>query len=355
MSRFCVYLPVLVCLSCDGVEVLPGEPELECGDDLEISSTVIVEDMGEIVRGDLVIRGSASHSEGLVIRSLSVLGQPVEQGGGFNYDNWTVTIPHDVLLAAAKGSLVQGPCDAEIADPDEDRAGLPVTFFMTATDPCSKTPRCVELESVVDIRVEPRIEDLSLSIEYAAGDYAPAGDNFRSRLVVSGGEGSEGAAVSVSGSGLSFESDGKDSIDLYLDAGGKSEVLVWAKEPGDAVIIAQVGEITETEVLKSGGAPRLSPTSIMLPAGGQAYVSGQLSGDISAAVRCRAEATVAASITKAKSTESLTAPNGVLFPAGEEIAIKVEINADATETSFGISCEDELYHQLSQTVQVNVK
>ncbi|MBK8233299.1 MAG: hypothetical protein IPK72_22685 [Candidatus Eisenbacteria bacterium] len=333
--------------SCDGAGDTSDfwqDPGASCSQDNPgIATTVTVHDQGGPVSANVRISGSASHGDGYVIRNLFVLGLKAENKG-FNFDSWEVTVPYEVLLSRAE--VADGSCS-------DERPGLCVPIEIEAADPCPGSPHPVTISDAVDLRIEPKVKNLALSLDYASGDYAPPGDMAKASLRVKGDDGAAYASVDLSANGVVFPGGGPGAFKVRLDKAAEANLFVSSERLGESVILARSGDASASINLRIGGRPILVPSQVSLGQSSSAYVSGLVEGGIPAPVLCRSAAVSGVSVTAVQG--SLTDPSGVIFPAGSLISFVIKVDDTAQPTIFQVSCEDDRYRQQSAPLVVTIQ
>lgn len=343
------YLLSALLFACD-----PGpSDDVACVSEGLVRVTVHAPPPGVPLVGDLTLTGLAEHSEGLTIRTLSLLGEPVENTG-FNFDHWKVTLPATTLMgAASEGLTADGRAVALTALAREACGGaLEQALFVLADES--------EVESVT-IYLEPqvRLGTLRAAITYDDGteqppEYLAPTAGAAATLTVSSDPSAAGAKVRLEGLGVLLDGI-VDRAEVRLDDEGVAKIELRKGNPGQASITARAGDDLTGAVLLVGGRPVLTPGALTLAPGGAAAVHGRVEGDVPARVTCTASAAMFASVTSTKG--ALTQPGGVTFDvgAGESIDFVVASSAEAKPEVVTITCTELAYGQVSETLVVSLQ
>ena len=322
MRNAVIGIVLLLAVGCDSD---PAEPS--CNVEGTITGGVIAGPTDQLVDKNLLVRGVATHSEGLTIRRVLVAGIAATNDG-FNFDNWSATIPIDTLAGMA-------------------RTSTPVTIHVAAVDACERTLEIASFMVNVDPTPGVRLTSLVITSEISGGlDYIPGSGSVPAILTITGNADAAHAAVTLSASTGSFTGAPGNQVTLQGDGTGPATatVLYAATTPtSQAVLItaSAKGQLAQTAV-RVAGPPTLLPGSATLAPGQGVAVSVATQGTIQAC-----QATPARGLTITSGGDLMATPGGVDTNGDHLIDIDVKADAAITSTtSSTITCRDP-YGQFS--------
>lgn len=308
-------------VACEGVS--PVEGEITLGPVAQ----------GELVRGDLLVRGRAEHPDGLTVRRVEVAGITASSGvgldedgtraDGFNFSSWEARVPFDQLqaLAAQRGN------------------GLALVL-VEATDACDVTTTLGSFEVALDPTPDVEVTSLAMSVEVpgfnedGAAPYLPVEGNQVALLTLTGNAKAAGADVALDASlgefeGAELSSDGGAStVTLRGDGEGPATASVFfsSTQPGTALITAAAADQLAQSSVVVSGAPTLIPSQATLRPGQRLQVTILTDGLLSG---CRAEPVAGADVTSgAGSLEFDDAVTGGTF--------EVVVDEEGVEAPFNV-------------------
>jgi hypothetical protein len=313
---------VVLAAGCDSD---PDKTDCEVGG--TITGGVISGPTDQLVDKDLRVRGVATHSEGRTIRRILVAGIAATNDG-FNFDNWSATIPIDTLAGMAT-------------------ANAPVTVKVTAIDACQRT---FDLDSfMVNVDATPgiRVTSLDLAVSIANGlDYIPANGLVAALLTITANADAAHAIVTLAATPGTFTgaSGGKVTLQGDGSASATATVLFSATTAtSQAVLItaAAKNQVASTTI-RVVGPPTLLPSSAELKPGEHASVTVVTQGKVQA---CQASPASGLSITSGG--DLMMTPGGVDSTGDQLIDIAVAADTPlAAAASSTVTCRDP-YGQFS--------
>jgi hypothetical protein len=199
---------------------------------------------------DLVVRGTATHSQGLAIRSVSVLGIEARKDA-FNFAAWSATLPFSVLKAQANATTGALAVTVEAVDACDERSALP------------------EAE-----RPELRVDRLPISdLEFGAPRYPsnqaaiPASGSAVVSIPITANASAAGASLRVTAPRGDVLSSAGGSVRLEPgDDLAEALVLFRAEGAGSVLLEARTldGALLDVVQVEVAAPPRISPTSASL-------------------------------------------------------------------------------------------
>ncbi len=241
--------PPAVTLNCSAVDPVFGEMQVA----LQVDSSAVV-------------TGTATHPEGLAIRTISVGGEPAN-ADDFNYAEWSVDLPAEVV-----DDLLGG---ADLIDVDAistDACGISTRF---ATD-------TIDLQTGPD----PFVEDLALTFEFPGEhDYLPADGSAQALVTALANVEAIGMPVSF-GTSLGLL-DATTTVLLSRDDLAAATVAFTGDSPGVTLITASSGGQTVSRALNVRGSAVLLPNAADIDPG-EAY-GVQVDPDGATLASCSAE------------------------------------------------------------------
>jgi hypothetical protein len=205
----------------------------------------------ELVTQDLVVRGSAEHSEGLAIRRVLVAGVAATNQG-FNFDSWSATLP----VATLAGLPV-----------DEDGR---VTVKAIAEDACLHRSELASFPLRVDPNPSVRVDQLTLTITYPSGEnLLPADGHTPAVVTVQANPEAMNATVMLSTQNGSFQGTSGGTVVLTGDrkSPASTHVLYTSTVPGTFVLTAESKGRMATTSVQVVGPPTLAPNAASLSPG----------------------------------------------------------------------------------------
>ena len=317
-------ITLVLCLT-PGCDSDPTEPA--CAADATITGGVIAGPTDQIVDKDLHVRGVAAHSDGLTIRRILVAGIAATNDG-FNFDNWSATIPIDTLAGMA-------------------RTTTPVTIDVTAVDACQRTFKLDSFMANVDPTPGVRVTQLTITPQISSGlDYLPANGSVPAILIITGNADAAHAVVTLSASVGTFTGATGNQATLEGDgtAAATATVLYAATTPtSQAVLItaSAKGQLAQTTV-RVAGPPTLLPSAATLAPGQDVAVTVATQGTVQ-----ECQATPATGLTITSGGNLMSAPGGI--DTNGDHLIDIDVKADTPLTaaaSSTITCRDP-YGQFS--------
>jgi hypothetical protein len=315
------------------------ESEIDCSatGSVEGDITLVLATADDAVKKDLLVRGTATHSEGLAIRKITVAGVTATQEDGFNFDSWEAVITFDRLLALVGSS--------------EDNT---VTIAVTALDSCDRTSTIGTVDVAVSLTPDVVVNELSITAtipgidatDPSDGYYLPADGNVPAIVTITGNPEAANAKVALEASHgtLSGGDEGFEGLSVTLTGDGiepaKATLLYTSETPGVALLSATSGQTVATKLLTVAGAPALIPSGGALLKGQQIRVTVFTDGQLEA---CQATPTVGLTVTSGGGN-LMEAPGGEVTSEG-----RIEIDVLATEdveASTVVTCVD-IYGQAS--------
>jgi hypothetical protein len=306
-------LTLLFLLGCSSVD-----DDALCDGTITLAVTSTVPDA---VSADLLVSGTASITRNTAIRHVTVGGLQATPDG-FNFSEWSVTVPFASLLAATP----------EPGEPDQ--VSLPVVASPSCGE-AGKTTVSVRLNR----RPEVRVESLEITPAFPAqGGYLPADGKAAAIVTVSGNAEARGGTVVVEVTGPGQIDNLGSSGSVVLAGDGSSEasasVLVRSTGPGTVFVSAKSGSSSAKPIsFEAASAPRIFPDEATL-APGQTLVVDVLPDVEAQVITCRVREKGGISV------EEIT--------QGEEY----ELTADAELESAAevrLSCEDDYGQEVSAT------
>ena len=337
-------IPIFAALACLGAcsndDLDDEETRLQCNEvdpAKPVEATLAALDNSTTVTADLVVTGTATHTGGLAIRSLSVLGVPAESTG-FNFEAWKVTVPLAVLRA--QPAVISA-------------AGREVELTVTVREPCSESgPIEVDIPDVHQIvYIDPSVELGTLSMSIDAPYLAPK-PGASATLKITSEPKIEGARVVLEAVGVLFDGIA-DRSSVRLDAQGEAKLEIRATRAGPVSIVGRSDQDFAGVILDVGGKPTLSPSMLTLTAGAANYVSGHIDGEVAARVRCTASEATYATVHSAKGP---LAPSVEFnLAAGDILDFVVEAADVVMPELLTVSCVETTFNQVSNTVVIAIE
>jgi hypothetical protein len=233
-------LPALLTLTAAGCGDSPPSVDPVCNGKVDI--VVLQGNTDNVVRSDLLVSGTATHSSNLAIRNMTVGGVAANKDR-FNFDAWSATVPFRTLQ-----SLVPDP-------------GGTVTVPVVATDACS-----AEFSTSFPVKLDLPLEKLTLTRAYPDGEgYVPASGKFPASLTITANAQAAGAKVTLSASeGGTF--DGALDGLVTLSGDGTTDATATAfftsTKPGTAFVTASAGDNHTAPIdIVVAGPPSMFPSS----------------------------------------------------------------------------------------------
>ncbi|HEU4729893.1 MAG TPA: hypothetical protein VFT22_18480 [Kofleriaceae bacterium] len=315
-------LALFLAAGCD-----PDPSAPDCTPEASVTGRVISGPTDQLVDKDLRVRGVAAHSRGLAIRRILVAGIAASNDG-FNFDNWSATLPIDTLAGMA-------------------RTATPVTIGVSAIDACERTFALDSFMVNVDPTPGVRVTELKIASQISSGlDYIPANGSVPALLTITGNADAAHAVVTLSASTGTFTGAPGNQVTLEGDgsAPATATVLYAATTPSsEAVLItaSAKGQLAQTSV-RVAGPPTLIPGSATLAPGQDVAVTVQTQGTVQAC-----QATPAQGITITSGGDLMAIPGGIDSNGDHLIDITI-LAADplTAAASSTITCRDP-YGQFS--------
>lgn len=255
MKNFAFLLLALLpaCGDSDSAETPDATSRCSAATAGQVTGTIISGPTARIVRSEIVVRGTASHSEGRAIRNIRVAGVRATNDE-FNFGAWSVTLPIS-LLATLEGS-----------EGDADR----VTIEVVAEDSCDSEFAIDSFDITVDRTPEVVVERLDLAVGYPTADnYLPASGQVPGTLTITANPDATGAVVDLSSASGTFT--GTQGGKATLGGDGTSDatvtVLFSSDTAGELLVTATAEGEVGAAVVRVAGPPSLVPSSATLGAG----------------------------------------------------------------------------------------
>ncbi|MGM0556029.1 MAG: hypothetical protein ACQEVA_06605 [Myxococcota bacterium] len=208
-------------------------------------------------RENLVIAGTASHKDGLAIRSIRVGDTTAEQTDeAFNFSDWIAEVPLESLLARE----------------NRDEDGV-VDLDVAAFDACGRRYVIDRLSVEVAPAPEaPSVTSLDVTVSYpSAASYIPATRAVAAVLSVKANAEAAGSTVEVTTTHGRFSSTGDITAQVPLVATGNETAVglvdLTAETAGTATISARAGNVLTTNSVNIVGTPVLAPSAAELAPG----------------------------------------------------------------------------------------
>jgi hypothetical protein len=225
--------------------------ESDCSNAIPVRGTVTILGIEtDLVRTDLLVRGTAEHPGGLAIRNIDVSGVQADNLD-FNFNQWEALVAFDRLLAL----------DAELTGT--------VVLEVTSRDSCNVRTQLGVFQ--VDIDPDPAlfVERLGLEVTLpTVASYLPATGNLSALVTVTANPEAAGAVVVLDTSLGTFDS-GNDLVLLGAgNADAAATTFLSSAEPGVALVTATGETQLDQASVVFAGAPTLIP-------GGGSVATGQ--------------------------------------------------------------------------------
>jgi hypothetical protein len=319
MRSALIALTLLALAPLNGCDSDPDQTD--CAVAGTITGGVVSGRTDQLVDTDLRVRGVATHSEARTIRRILVAGIAATNDG-FNFDNWSVTIPIDTLAGMTT-------------------ANAPVTIKVIAVDACQRT---FELDSfMVNVDATPgvRVTSLELAVGISSGlDYIPANGSVPAVLTITGNADAAHAIVTLSATPGTFTGAPGNRVTLQGDgtASAVATVLYSATTAtSQAVLItATAKNQLASTTIRVAGPPTLLPSSATLESGQHVGVTVLTQGTVD---ECQASPARGLSITSGG--DLMKTPGGV--DANGDQLIDIDVTADAPlaeAASSTVTCRD---------------
>lgn len=236
-------------------------------------------DAGEPVRGDLEVRGTASHEGGLAVRRVTVAGVEATSITG-SFATWSAIVPHATLL--------------QLRDGDDGKATLPIS----AEDACGLVSKAAGM--LVAVR-DVVITELGITIDSPADGFLPTTLAVPALVTVRAGASGVGASVSLTASSGGFitagEGEPASAVTVVLDAAGfndagdatgaTADVLLVVDTAGDVRVTASADGVDAEASIVASGPPSFAPFTATLSPGEEL---GVLALSRASSLFCRAAA-----------------------------------------------------------------
>ena len=280
------------------------------------------------VNGEVVVRGTATHTQGLAVHSVLVGGRSAT-ATSFNFETWEARVPADALPMSADGRR-------EIS--------------VVATDTCGATSTS---SRVVELFVPAT--DLQISEpEYPGPSFAPATKPVPVTLVATASPLSRGAVLKVTppkGWVLVGATDGLVTLGGDGTGAARATLMLTCSEEAEEtdILIVQAGTLAPaTRALRCAGPPRLSVTEPLVP-GESTRVDVLTDGDVAG---CQAAPRENVSVTSGNA--NLMASTSVTDSNGDEAPdIRITAAADAEPgTKVRILCWDSYLQTVTRDLEI---
>jgi hypothetical protein len=204
---------------------------------------VLFDAAAKVIRSDLVVNGTAAHSLGLTIHSITAGGTPARKDG-FNYSAWSATLPFSTLESLSRNEAGE------------------VMVAVTAVDTCGTT-----ITTSFPVRLGIPVKELTLKPpEYPAGEtYIPANGGYPAFITVTANPEAVGARVKLDitdGATLTGDVDGELVLAGDGSSDAKATALVSGTKAGIVVITAKAEDKTaNAATVRVAGPPSLIPAA----------------------------------------------------------------------------------------------
>ncbi|PIE21000.1 MAG: hypothetical protein CSA66_00215, partial [Proteobacteria bacterium] len=318
---------------CDDADV--NGQELVCPDDpgpftladSRVSGTAelaqaLTEPLGE---GDsVIIRGTATHEDGLAIREILVAGVSAE-ATTFNFGQWSAQLSYDSLALAA-------PADA---------AG-DVVVEAVAIDACGNRYPFLEVALAIDPTPSVDVDSLTIEVTYPGGRaYVPSDESAAATLKLNATGRASGAEVTVAAATGTFQGlSAANTVRLFADGqdSASGTVLFYATEPGVTVITAVVDDTLAAALVVAAEAPSLAPRVATLVPGAVIEVQVLTEGALE---RCQA---TPSEVFEVRHSGVAIGAAAAAMSRDEDGAYLLEVEAAAEAAAAGsltLTCVDE--------------
>lgn len=293
-----------------------------------VTGKVISGPTDQLVDKDLRVRGVATHSEGLTIRRVLVDGIPATNDG-FNFENWSVTLPIDLLAGMTASN---NPA---------------ITIKAEAIDVCDVRSMLDAFTVQVDATPGVRVTQLAIQHSIASGlDYIPANGNVPAILTITANADAAHAVVTLAASIGTFSGATANQVTLQGDgtASATATVLFSATTSTSREVLvtgSAKGMLAQT-VVRVAGPPRLTPGTATLAPGQSIPVTVTTAGVLAS---CQASPAAGLSI-KSGGVDLMSTPVGDTNGDQQiDIVVKADPGLTAAVAST-ITCRDP-YGQFS--------
>jgi hypothetical protein len=250
-------IAALAVAACDAPSI-----DRDCDDEEgggRIEGAIITGQTNQVVAADLTVRGTATHTQSLVVRRILVAGIAAKNEG-FNFEQWSAVVPIGVLgrLPASGGP---------------DRVEIEAIAF----DGCDQEFSLGE-PLVIDVDRTPgvRVERLALDVAFPGSEqpderFIPADGSASALITVVANADARGAAVTLTTNVGDFEGVTEGNV-VHLAGEGMADatatVFLTADRAQDAIISAHTRTATAPAIaIDVAGAPTLVPSTAMLEPG----------------------------------------------------------------------------------------
>lgn len=255
------------------------EEELVCEGTLD----VVVKELqaeGDILRDDLPVMGTASHSGGFAIRSITIGGVAADNTG-FNFSTWEALVPIEALTALARTTPAK----------TDDTTGEPLTgiadLAVLAVDACGDSHVGSAVDPVeVDLTPEDVIEQGALTVTLTnddGRDYVPANGSWLTTVTVTAPVDATGVEVTLQSGDGTFIGTLDGNVTTLTAAQDATQAVAWldpSTSSAQAFVSAVAGGATAYGWIAVVGAPTLAPSSGNLSPGDSLTVAVRTDGDI---------------------------------------------------------------------------
>jgi hypothetical protein len=230
-----------------------GAPEtvVDCSDTRPVEGVITLGPTLEIVGGDLLVRGTAEHPDGLTIRSVDVAGVPADNLD-FNFSRWEALVPFD-----------------QVQTLDLDQSGR-ATLLVTARDVCGDRTVIDTFTVTLDPRPGVNVDRLELDIVLpGTATYLPVTGAHAAIVHATANPDAAGAPVRFNASvGQLDGATGTLLGDGILEA--TATTLLTSTSPGTSLVTASAqNQLAQTSVTFAG-------PPALIPAGGSVAVGQTL-------------------------------------------------------------------------------
>ena len=300
--------------------VPPGDLECENATGT-VSGQVISGETSQLVSRDLMVQGTAMHSQNLTIRQVLVAGVTATNKG-FNFETWSVVVPVGALASLPR---------------EEDGT---VIVEVKATDACLRTHSVASFSLLVDPDPQIDVQNLELAVELPGGEsYLPATGNIPAVLSLTANPEAANAVVTLTATQGSFKGTSDNQLLLAGDRqqSARATALFIPQAPGTVVITATAKSKTTLATLKVVGPPALSPSGAMLSPGQSVRVTVLTEGRV---VACQATPAQGISVTSG-GVDLMSRPGGSDVTQDNLIDVDVSAAAGATQAATTeLTCRD---------------
>lgn len=327
-AHLCLALALLA--ACDAPDVTR-----DCDQsDGVITGHVTSGQTGEIVDADVTVRGTATQSNGHVIRRVSVAGISAKNDG-FNFEQWSAVVPIGVLAGL----------------PD---AGGKVNVAVAAVDGCDQSYALDNFLLAVDRTPGVRVERLALAAAFPGAEQAdeqflPASGAASALITITANPDARGAAVELTASSGTFEGVTNGTVNLAGDGtrDATATVLFTPTKAETAVLSAHAKAVTSSPLaIRVAGPPTLVPAGAELAVDTSLTVTVFTDGKVASC-----QATPATGITVKSGDADLMARAAANDSNGDN-RVDFTVHAVTAGASTTVACRDRYGQEASAVYAV---